>query len=67
MLWGSLEIEDIKRGISIPKTVLWFAFTYMQIMKHWGSGISEIIRRCEEEGLREPELAEIGGGFRIKP
>ena len=37
----------------------------MKIMEHWGSGIPKIIRRCKEEGLREPELTEIGGSFRI--
>lgn len=40
-------------------------FTYMNIMEHWGSGISRIIRRCRELGLEEPELLEIAGNFRI--
>ena len=66
MLFGSLKIEDIKQGISIPRNrALVYAFTYMKIMEHWGSGIPKIIRRCKEEGLREPELTEIGGSFRI--
>lgn len=42
-----------------------YAFTYMNIMEHWGSGIPIIIRRCKEEGLREPELLQVGGNFRI--
>lgn len=32
---------------------------------HWGSGIPRIIRRCKEEGLKEPELLEVSGNFRI--
>ena len=66
MLFGSLRLEDIKEGISIPRNrALVYAFTYMDIMEHWGSGIPRIIRRCEEFGLEEPELLEIGGSFRI--
>ncbi len=56
----------IKEGISIPGNhALVYAFTYMNIMEHWGSGIPRIIRRCKEEGLKEPELLEVGGNFRI--
>ena len=66
MLFGSLKIEDIKRGISIPRNrALVYAFTYMKIMEHWRSGIPRSIRGCKQEGLREPELTEIGGSFRI--
>lgn len=60
------KLADIREGISIPRNrVLVYAFTYMNIMEHWGSGIPRIIRRCKEEGLREPELLEVGGNFRI--
>lgn len=66
MLFGSLRLEDIKEGISIPRNrALVYAFTYMNIMEHWGSGIPRIIRRCRELGLEEPELLEIAGNFRI--
>lgn len=66
MLAGSLKIEDIKEGISIPRNrALVYAFTYMNLMEHWGSGIPRMISRCREEGLREPELLEVGGNFRI--
>lgn len=66
MLFGSLRLEDIREGISIPRNrALVYAFTYMNIMEHWGSGIPRIIRRCREFGLDEPELLEIGGSFRI--
>lgn len=66
MLFGSLRLEDIREGISIPRNrALVYAFTYMNIMEHWGSGIPRIIRRCKEFGLEEPELLELGGSFRI--
>ncbi len=66
MLFGSLRVEDIREGISIPRNrALVYAFTYMNIMEHWGSGIPRIIRRCKELGLEEPELMEIAGSFRI--
>ena len=66
MLFGSLRLKDIKEGISIPRNrALVYAFTYMNIMEHWGSGIPRIIRRCKELGMEEPELMEIAGNFRI--
>ena len=66
MLFGSLRLEDIREGISIPRNrALVYAFTYMNIMEHWGSGIPRIIRRCRELGLEEPGLMEIAGSFRI--
>lgn len=43
MLFGSLRLEDIREGISIPRNrALVYAFTYMNIMEHWGSGIPRI-------------------------
>ncbi len=66
MLFGSLRLKDIREGISMPRNrALVYAFTYMNIMEHWGSGIPRIVRRCKELGLEEPELTEIAGSFRI--
>lgn len=66
MLFGSLRLKDVKEGISIPRNrALVYAFTYMNIMEHWGSGTPRIIRRCKELGIEEPELMEIAGSFRI--
>lgn len=45
--------------------ILVYAFTYMNVMEHWGSGIPRIIRRCKELGLEKTELMEIAGSFRI--
>lgn len=59
----SLRLEDIREGISIPRNrALVYAFTYMNMMEHWGSGIPRIFRRCRELGLDEPELLEIEPG-----
>lgn len=41
------------------------AFTYMKNMDQWGSGIPRLMENCQKAGLREPELMEIGGSFRI--
>ena len=66
MLFGSLRLQDIREGISIPRNrALVYAFTYMNIMEHWGSGIPRMIRRCKELGMEEPGLMEIAGSFRI--
>lgn len=66
MLFGSLRLQDIREGISIPRNrALTYAFTYMNIMEHWGSGIPRIIRRYRELGLKDPELLEAAGSFRI--
>ena len=38
MLFGSLRLQDIREGISIPRNrSLVYAFTYMNIMEQWGS------------------------------
>ncbi len=55
MLFGSLRLQDIREGISIPRNrALVYALTYMNIMEHWGSGIprinKKIIRYIEEKG-----------------
>ncbi len=41
------------------------ALTYMKIIEQWGSGIPRLLKNCEKAGLREPELLEIGGSFRV--
>lgn len=37
----------------------------MKNMDQWGSGIPRLMMNCQKAGLREPELLEIGGSFRI--
>ena len=41
------------------------AFAYMKVLEHWGSGITRLYKNCEQAGLREPELIEKAGCFRV--
>lgn len=66
MLIGGLTIEDLKSGCSRPRNRgLVNAFTYMKIIEQWGSGIPRLLADCKRAGLKEPELLEIGGSFRV--
>lgn len=49
-----------KGGYSqIRNEALAYAFSYMNLIEHWGSGIPRIIEKVKAAGLREPEF--IGG------
>lgn len=51
------NIERMKEGYSkIRNEAIAYAFSYMKLMEHWGSGIPRIIDRVVEAGLREPEF-----------
>lgn len=53
-------LERMKEGYSqIRNEALAYAFSYMNLIEHWGSGIPRIIGRVKAAGLREPEF--IGG------
>ena len=53
-------MERMKEGYSkIRNEALAQAFAYMNLIEHWGSGISRIIDKVKAAGLREPEF--IGG------
>lgn len=66
MLIGGITIEELKEGCSRPRNRgIVNAFTYMKNMDQWGSGIPRLMGNCQKAGLREPELMEIGGSFRI--
>ena len=53
-------LERMKEGYSqIRNEALACAFSYMNLIEHWGSGIPRIISKVKEAGLREPEF--IGG------
>ena len=53
-------IERMKEGYSkIRNEALAHAFSYMNLIEHWGSGIPRIIGKIKKAGLREPEF--IGG------
>ena len=53
-------MERMKEGYSkIRNEALAHAFAYMNLIKHWGSGIPRIIDKVKAAGLQEPEF--IGG------
>ena len=53
-------LERMKEGYSkIRNEALAHAFSYMNLIEHWGSGIPRIIDKVKAAGLREPEF--IGG------
>ena len=53
-------IERMKEGYSkIRNEALAYAFSYMNLIEHWGSGIPRIIDKVKAAGLQEPEF--IGG------
>ena len=53
-------LERMKEGYSkIRNEALAHAFSYMNLIEYWGSGIPRIIGKVKAAGLREPEF--IGG------
>jgi len=53
-------VERMKEGYSkVRNEALAHAFSYMNLIEHWGSGIPRIIGKVKKAGLREPEF--IGG------
>lgn len=53
-------LERMKEGYSqIRNEALAYAFSYMNLIEHWGSGIPRIIGRVKAAGLQEPEF--LGG------
>lgn len=66
MLYGGLTIAQIKEGGSkIRNRCIAEIFSRMKIIESWGTGIKRMFSSCREYGIREPELLEIGDGFRV--
>ena len=66
MLDSEITIEKMKTGLSkIRNRAIAAAFSYMNIVEAWGSGIPKMFREAEEYGLCEPELIDMGSDFRI--
>lgn len=60
------SIERMKKGYSkIRNEAIAYAFSYMKLMEHWGSGIPRIIDRVVAAGLREPEFIDGDVDLRI--
>ena len=59
-------LERMKEGYSkIRNEALAHAFSYMNLIEHWGSGIPRIIGKVKAAGLREPEFISGGVDLRI--
>ena len=66
MLDSEITIEKMRSGLSkIRNRGIAAAFSYMNIVEAWGSGIPKMFREAKEYGLREPELIDMGSDFRI--
>lgn len=66
MLDSEITIEKMKTGLSkIRNKGIAAAFSYMNVVEAWGSGIPKMFREAKEYGLREPALIDMGSDFRI--
>ncbi|MEG0265959.1 MAG: ATP-binding protein [Erysipelotrichaceae bacterium] len=66
MLDSEITIEKMKNGLSkIRNKGIAAAFSYMNVVEAWGSGIPKIFREAKEYGLHEPELIDMGSDFRV--
>ena len=65
-LMPGVTIERMKEGYSkIRNRALAHAFSYMNLVEAWGSGIPKLIRAMKEYGLPEPEFIDMEIGFRV--
>lgn len=61
-----LTIEDIRRGVSkLRNRVIGRVFHELKLIEQWGSGVQRMFTVCRAAGLPEPDLEEIGSGFRV--
>lgn len=66
MLDNEITIEKMKTGLSkIRNKGIAAAFSYMNIVEAWGSGIPKMFREAKEYGLCEPKLLDMGSDFRV--
>ena len=66
MLSRDLTIEKMKSGRSkLRNKGIAAVFSYLHLLEGWGSGIPKILEEAKEYGLREPELIDMDGAFRI--
>ena len=61
-----VTLNKMKEGYSkIRNRALAHAFSYMNLIEAWGSGIPKLMEAMREYGLREPEFRDMEIGFRI--
>jgi ATP-dependent DNA helicase RecG len=66
MLDSEITIEKMKTGLSkIRNKGIAAAFSYMNVVEAWGSGIPKMFREAKEYGLVDPELIDMGSDFRV--
>ncbi len=66
MLDNDITIEKMKCGLSkIRNKGIAAAFSYMNIIEAWGSGIPRIFQETKKYGLKDPELIDMGSDFRV--
>ena len=65
-LMPGVTLEHMKEGYSkIRNRALAHAFSYMNLIEAWGSGIPKLMIAMQEYGLREPEFIDMEITFRI--
>ena len=66
MLLNGVTLEKIRAGYSkVRNRAIASAFSYIKIIEQWGSGIPRMFDEFKEYGLREPELIDLDGDFRV--
>lgn len=61
-----VTVERMKEGYSqIRNRALAHAFSYMNLIEGWGTGIPRLIREMKEYGLQEPEFIDMEIALRI--
>ena len=65
-LMPGVTVERMKEGYSqIRNRALAHAFSYMNLIEGWGTGIPRLIREMKEYGLQEPEFIDMEIALRI--
>lgn len=65
-LMPGVTLEKMKEGYSkMRNRALAHAFSYMNLIEAWGSGIPKLMKSMKEYGLLEPEFIDMEIGFRI--
>lgn len=66
MLLNGVTIDKIRAGYSkVRNRAIANAFAYMRIIEEWGSGIARMFDEFAKYGLKEPELIDMDGDFRV--
>ena len=65
-LMPGVTLDKMREGYSkIRNRALAHAFSYMNLIEAWGSGIPKLLEAMREYGLRDPEFCDLEIGFRI--